>query len=77
METCKECVYNSLTINPGNNEMTRNCVRFPPTPHALPTQQGLAMICSYPVIKNDMQACGEWDDGKDIIMESVQRTQPN
>jgi hypothetical protein len=35
------------------------------------------MLCSYPVIKDDMQACGEWDDGEDIVLENVQRTQPN
>lgn len=69
METCKDCVYNDLTISPNNHEMTRNCVRFPPTVHAIPTAQGVAMLCSYPVIKNDMKACGEWDDGKDIIIE--------
>jgi hypothetical protein len=70
-------MYNTLTINPNSSEMTRNCTRFPPTSHAVPTQQGLAMICSYPVIKNDMQACGEWDDGKDIVIETVPRTMSN
>lgn len=61
-------MYNELTVNPANSEMGHSCVRFPPTVHAIPTQQGIAMICSYPIIKDSMTACGEWDDGKDIVI---------
>lgn len=69
MDTCKDCVYNSLSFNNGNKEISKNCVRYPPTSHAIITQQGVAMLCSYPIINDDMSACGEWDDGRDIVIE--------
>lgn len=75
--TCRDCMYNVLSTNTNSKELSKNCVRFPPTPHAIPTQQGIAMLCSYPVIKDDMTACGEWDDGEDIVIETVPRSQPN
>jgi hypothetical protein len=75
--TCRDCVYNISTVDPNTKNLTKNCTRNPPTAHAILTQQGIAMICSYPVIKDDMQACGEWDDGADIVIESVPLTQPN
>ena len=76
-KTCLSCIYNTLSTNPNNKELQKNCVRFPPTAHAVPTQQGIAMICSYPIIIDSMTACGEWDDGEDIVIETVPHTQPN
>lgn len=68
-ETCKNCVYNNLTIDFQSKAITKNCVRYPPASHAVPTNQGIALMCAYPVIKDDMPACGEWDDGVDITIE--------
>ena len=67
-KTCRSCLYNVLATNP-NKELQKNCVRFPPTAHAIPTQQDIVMICSYPIIADNMTACGEWDDGKNIVIE--------
>lgn len=69
MQTCKDCVHNTLSIDSNSKQITKNCVRFPPTAHAIATQQGIAMLCAYPVITDDIQACGEWDDGADIVIE--------
>lgn len=63
-------MYNTLSTNANSQELSKNCVRFPPTPHAIITQKGIAMLCSYPVITDNMTACGEWDNGEDIIIES-------
>ena len=75
--SCHNCIYNELSSNPANKELQKNCVRYPPMSHAVATQQGIAMLCSYPVITDNMMACGEWDDGEDIVIETVPRTQPN
>ena len=67
--TCSDCIYYIISADSPTKEMTRNCVRFPPHAHAVPTAQGIAMLTAYPVIKNEMMACGEWDDGADIVLE--------
>ena len=67
--TCNDCVYNAVSMDNPNKELTHTCVRFPPQNHAVVAQQGVAMLTVYPVIKNEMTACGEWDDGADIVVE--------
>ncbi len=67
--TCNDCVYNVISTDNPAKEITRHCARFPPLTHAVLTQQGIAMMTAYPVIKNEMLACGEWDDGADIEVE--------
>lgn len=72
MTTCKDCLYNELMPD-GQKELKRFCVRFPPTSHALGTSQGVMMLTAYPNIQDTSTACGEWDDGADITIESADR----
>lgn len=60
-----------------NKEITRNCVRFPPSTHAVLTQQGIALMTANPVITNEMAACGEWDDGAYIEAENFVQIEPH
>lgn len=64
--TCKDCVYNVASLDNNTKEIIKICVRFPPVTHMLGTQQGIAVSTAYPMINNDLIACGEWDDGSDI-----------
>ena len=73
MTTCKDCMYNTLQIVPNSREMSHACTRFPPISHAIATQQGIAMMCAYPVITDAFPACGEWDDGQDIVIEHANK----
>lgn len=67
--TCVDCVYNAASVDANTKEIIRICIRFPPAAHMLGTQQGIAVSTAYPMIKNDLIACGEWDDGADINIE--------
>ena len=64
MLTCKECVYNNGNVNPAK-EIVRQCTRFPPKMFLLPSTNGIISHISYPVISNDLVACGEYFDGVD------------
>lgn len=64
MLTCRDCVFNQTNVN-GQKEMIRQCTRFPPKMYMIPTTQGIINHISYPIISNDLVACGEYFNGVD------------
>lgn len=64
MNTCKDCVYNTITTN-GQKELQHQCTRLPPVMHLIPTQNGVIGQVLYPTIADSFTACGEHWDGSE------------
>lgn len=53
---CEKCVYGEQgPVDPNNIGAPRPilCKRFPPTPIAIPTNQGLGFMSAYPQVSGD------------------------
>jgi hypothetical protein len=55
-ETCRLCKAGEV-----QTDLKRQyfCHRYPPTTHAIPTQQGIVQMTSFPAVMPDMW-CGEY-----------------
>ncbi len=66
-DSCLVCEFCKVgEIDPNTMKKQASCIRFPPTPQAIPTNQGLAFVTGFPIVTKDM-ICYEFERMEEII----------